>query len=305
MHRKIESLTAITYNLAKERFGLIEQRSQPQPPRQPNRREREICRLRSEIKILNKQFKIGPPAEREGIKDKSKLRDQMCKLRRAEYLRRQRKKKAKRRMQFLKDPFSFTRTLLGQRKSGTLSSSKSEVEEFLRDAHSYPFRGGGLGQNHSIKKPEKPSVELNTKEPTWQEMQDIIQKAKASVAPGPSGIPYKIYKQCPQLLKRLWRILRKIWAKGSVPPSWKLAEGCFVPKEEGSSSIAQFRTIFLLSVECKIFFSVLAKRLTSYMIQKSIHQYFHTERRWSRLFRVPGAHFNDQPTDPRGKAEEK
>ncbi|KAG1925127.1 hypothetical protein F2P79_025744 [Pimephales promelas] len=262
VHRKIESLTAVTYNLAKERFGPIEQRSQPQSPRQPNRREREIHSLRSEIKTLNKQFKIGPPAEREGIKDlTSKLRDQMW------------KKKAKRRMQFLKDPFSFTRTLLGQRKSGTLSSSKSEVEEFLREAHSDPFRGGGLGQNNSIRKPEEPSVELNTKEPTWQEMQDIIRKAKASAAPGPSGIPYKVYKHCPQLLKRLWRILRKIWAKGSVPPSWKLAEGCFVPKEEGSSSIAQFRTISLLSVECKIFFSVLAKRLTSYMTQ---NQYINT-----------------------------
>ena len=62
-------------------------------------------------------------------------------------------------------------------------------------------------------------------------------------------------------------ILRKIWAKGTIPASWKLAEGCIVPKEEGSSAIAQFRTISLLSVECKIFFSVLAKRITSYMTQ--------------------------------------
>lgn len=227
------------YKLAKERFGPIEQRSQPQPPRQANRREREICCPRCEIKILNKQFKVSPPAEREGIKDlTSKLRDQMCKLRRAEYLRQQRRKKEKRQRQFVKDPHSFTRTLLGQQKSGTLSNSKSEVEEILRDAHSDPCRNRGLGQNHNVRKPGKSSIEL--KEPTWQEMQDIIRKAKASVAPGPSSIPYKVYKQCPKL-KRLWKILSKIWAKGLVPPSWKLAEGCFVPKEEGSSPLPNLR----------------------------------------------------------------
>lgn len=46
-----------------------------------------------------------------------------------------------------------------------------------------------------------------------------------------------IKKCCPKLLRRLWKMLRKIWGKGTVPPSWKLAKGCFVLKEEGSSTI--------------------------------------------------------------------
>nr|XP_033488803.1 uncharacterized protein LOC117260806 [Epinephelus lanceolatus] len=121
--------------------------------------------------------------------------------------------------------------------------------------------------NLAKERPGKPSTELNTKEPMWQEVQDIVRKAKSSAAPGPSGIPYKVYKKCPKLLRRLWKIMRKIWAKGTIPPSWKLAEGCFVPKEEGSSAISQFRTISLLNVECKIFFSALARRITSYMTQ--------------------------------------
>ena len=40
-----------------------------------------------------------------------------------------------------------------------------------------------------------------------------------------------------------------------------------MPKEENSSTIDRFRTISLLSVEGKIFFSVLAKRMTSYMTE--------------------------------------
>lgn len=95
----------------------------------------------------------------------------------------------------------------------------------------------------------------------------MVKKAQAALAPGPSGIPYKVYKNCPKLLRWLWKLLWRIWKKGTVPQSWKRAEGRFVPKKEASLNISQFRTISLLRVECKIFFSVLAKRMTTYMIE--------------------------------------
>jgi len=50
-----------------------------------------------------------------------------------------------------------------------------------------------------------------------------------------------------------------------IPDSWKRAEGCFTPKEKESRTVKQFRTISLLSVECKIFFAVMAKKLTTYL----------------------------------------
>ena len=48
--------------------------------------------------------------------------------------------------------------------------------------------------------------------------------------------------------------------------SWMEAEGCFIPKEDQSSQLKQFRTISLLNVEGKIFLAVLARRLTSFML---------------------------------------
>lgn len=36
----------------------------------------------------------------------------------------------------------------------------------------------------------------------------------ASAAPGPSRVPYKIYKQCPRLMHRLWRLIRILWGGG-------------------------------------------------------------------------------------------
>ena len=102
-------------------------------------------------------------------------------------------------------------------------------------------------------------------EPTLGEVKDIIKKARFGSAPGPNAIPYKVYKMCPRILKRLWRLLRVVWRKGEVPEAWKEAEGIFTPKEKNSKTVNQFRTISLLNVEGKVFFAVLAKRLTSYL----------------------------------------
>ncbi|KAI8501656.1 hypothetical protein Bbelb_209270 [Branchiostoma belcheri] len=275
VERKVESLTAITYNLARERFGVEEKKKKSQQTtKQPNRREREIRQLRREIKALNKKYKRGPASEKEGIKQLTcQLRERLCRLRRAENVRKQRKQRANKRAQFVKDPFRFTKSLLGEAKSGRLASGREEVEEFLREAHNDELRHEALEENSRIKPVPVPTKPLDTSEPTWKEVQDVVRKARAGSAPGPSGIPYKVYKKCPLLLRRLWRLLRRIWGKGVIPTSWKRAEGCFIPKEVDSSAINQFRTISLLCVECKIYFSVLARRLVTYITE---NQYIDT-----------------------------
>ena len=48
-----------------------------------------------------------------------------------------------------------------------------------------------------------------------------------------------------------------------------LLEGIFTPKEWNSKTVNQFRTISLLNVEGKIFFAILAKRLTSFLTGNS------------------------------------
>lgn len=67
------------------------------------------------------------------------------------------------------------------------------------------------------------------------------------------------------LLHKLCKLQRKIWSKGSIPSTCKVAEGCFVLK--GSAEISLFQTISLLSIEAKIFLSVLARRMTTYMME--------------------------------------
>ena len=94
----------------------------------------------------------------------------------------------------------------------------------------------------------------------------MVRKARSGSAPGPNGIPYKVYKKCPKVLRKVWQLFRVMWRKGTIPSCWKEAEGCFVPKEKDAKTIGQFRTIPLLNVEGKIFLSVLAKRISVYMV---------------------------------------
>ena len=94
----------------------------------------------------------------------------------------------------------------------------------------------------------------------------MVTKARTGSAPGPNGLMYKVYKKCPKLLVRLWKLLKVVWRKGVIASCWQIAEGCFVPKEENSKELNQFRTISLLNVEGKIFFAVLARRLTTYLV---------------------------------------
>ena len=95
-------------------------------------------------------------------------------------------------------------------------------------------------------------------------MVGIVKKARAASAPGPNGVPYKVYKNCQRLTRHLWKLIRVIWRRGRLADSWYKAEGCFIPKEENSEGLKQCRT--MLNVEGKICLAGLARRMTNYML---------------------------------------
>lgn len=58
-----------------------------------------------------------------------------------------------------------------------------------------------------------------------------------------------------------------------------------VPKEENSTNIEQFRTISLLSVKGKIFFSIVTQPLTEYLLK---NKYINTSVQKGEITGVPG-----------------
>ncbi|XP_054628013.1 uncharacterized protein LOC129179159 [Dunckerocampus dactyliophorus] len=267
--RRLQTITTIIVTYGTERFG-VEERKSTRPNYTMNRRAEKIHQLRQELRSLARQYKAASEEEKPPLAElRNIIRRKLTTLRRAEWHRRRRRERARKRTAFIADPFGFIKQLLGQKRSGHLACSKEEVDYFLKNNLSDPEREQDLGPLSALLDIPSPTVDFNTGEPTWKEIQDVVAAARSRSAPGPSGVPYKVYKRCPGLLRILWKTLRVIWRRGAVADQWRLAEGVWIPKEENSTKLEQFRTISLLSVEGKIFFSILSRRLTDFLLKNA------------------------------------
>nr|XP_014269084.2 uncharacterized protein LOC106676625 [Maylandia zebra] len=266
---RLKTMTTIIVSYASERFGLIE-KCNNKTPYTMNRRAMKIHQLRQELRSLKKQFKNADAEEKQALEELHNiLRKKLITLRRAEWHRRRGRERARKRAAFIADPFRFSKQLLGVKRSGQLECSAEEVNNFLHETTSDPLREQDLGPNKALINPVPPSVEFKLTEPSLKEVCEVIKAARSASSPGPSGVPYLVYKRCPELLRHLWKILKVIWRRGRVADQWRCAEGVWIPKEEDSKNINQFRSISLLSVEGKVFFSVVSRRLTEFLLRNN------------------------------------
>ncbi|KAL7891878.1 hypothetical protein AOLI_G00013540 [Acnodon oligacanthus] len=214
--QRLQNMTTIIISLAAERFGLEEKRS-GNLPYTMNNRSKKIHQLRQELKSLKRRFEeareeeMGPLAELRNI-----LRKKLMTLRRAERHRRRRKERARKRA-----AFGFTKQLLRKKRNGQLTYSKAKIDCHLRDTFCDRSRDQDLGPCQHLIDPPAPTLDFDGKEPSWKEIQEVIKKARASSAPVPSGVPYRVYKNCQKLLHRLWKILKVIWRRGKVAQQWR------------------------------------------------------------------------------------
>ncbi|KAJ8352263.1 hypothetical protein SKAU_G00237390 [Synaphobranchus kaupii] len=263
VEKKLEKMGDLVYSYGKERFGVKEQVSKKdRPPPPKSRRLQEIQRLVKERRGLKKLWKKATEEERDGINLlQEDLKQRLSRLRRAENLRKRRKKKEKARTDFYKHPFKFLKGIFTKEKSGSLKASKEEVEGHLRSIYADELKDQLLLVPTDIPPISPPQHQFDTSPPKLSEVKEAVKKARSASAPGPNGVPYCVYKNAPDVLKLLWRNMRVAWEKQIIPKAWRRAGGVLIPKEKNSTTIEQFRQINLLNVEGKIFFSVLAKRM--------------------------------------------
>ncbi|XP_052093724.1 uncharacterized protein LOC127729844 [Mytilus californianus] len=265
--RKMRAMTSIIYSVGKDRFGLMISEKREMTQGQSNRRQRKIKELRGDLRRLKKRYRDAMEVERLPLQQlRKETRGKLKTLTRAETHRRDRKKRAKERAQFTAHPFQYMKRLFGARGSGKLENSKEGVEKHLRKTHSDVRREEDLEECEKLATPEEPKEQFDESELKFKEVQDVLKKARAASAPGPNGIQYRVYKNCPKLTRRLWKLLRVVWRRRKMIDAWYKAEGCFIPKEENSRTVEQFRTISLLNIEGKIFLAVLAKRTTRFLL---------------------------------------
>ncbi|CAJ1075238.1 LOW QUALITY PROTEIN: uncharacterized protein LOC109089580 [Xyrichtys novacula] len=265
-------MSTFIISIASDRFGTKEHRTSKTSTATPipNRREVKITQLRQELRSLRCRYRKANEEEKVALAElRDVVRERLTTLRRAEWHRKRGKERTRKRSAFIANPFEFTKKLLGEKRSGQLSCPEDVINRYISNTYSDGMREQDLGHCAALICPPEPSTLFNINEPTLKEVKEVIKSARTSSAPGPSGVPYKVFKHCPRLLERLWKILRTIWRRGRVPQQWRYAEGVWIPKEENASNIEQFRTISLLSVECKIFFKIVSNRLMGFLLKNT------------------------------------
>ncbi len=182
---------------------------------------------------LCKRWRKADESEKEGLKALwDEIRRRLANLWRAERIRRQRKRKEMEISSFFRNPFRCAHGLLEEKTSGILDVSKEEPQEYIRTQYSDPVRNKPLGSPGYVPRPSEPSVLFNESPPKFSKVRQVIQRARSASAPGPNGIPYKLYKSCPRVLKLLRTLMRITWTKQTIPSEWQRAVAVYIPKQQ-------------------------------------------------------------------------
>ncbi|GFN85219.1 reverse transcriptase [Plakobranchus ocellatus] len=266
LEHKLATFGDIVYQICLDTFGA--KQTQTKCPPQRSRRQLEMDTLRKQKRKLKNQIRAASSEETNGLLVIwRQLKARHSALSRAESARKKRSQKRKNQERFIRDPFQFARQLFQQPKSGTLTVEREELETHLKKTYSDPTREILLEETTGLVWPAAPGTKFDSKPPSLQEVIAVVSKARAKSAPGPNGVPYLLYKRCPNVLKKLHKMLRSAWKNIKISKEWMTADGVYIPKEQDSRGINQFLPISLLNVDGKIFFSVMASRLTKYLTE--------------------------------------
>ena len=163
-----------------------------------NQRAVKIHKIRQELKSLSKQYKEAseeqrpPLAELQAILRKRLMSRMAPKAPNGE---------SQEMCFFYTSPFGLTKSLLGQKQVGNLVCSKEELDRHIQNTFSDPIRQTELGRCNILVEPLPPTKDFDTRKPLLMEVLEIVRKARSSLAPGPCGNSYKVYKYCSLLLK--------------------------------------------------------------------------------------------------------
>ena len=203
MESKLNRIGDILYDECRGRFGVAADKRRS-GPMQKGRRERDIEQLVKRRRQLRKQWRKASREEKEGLKLLwEEVKKNLAGLRKAERIRKRRRRKEKERSNFFKNPFKHARQLLEDKRSGKLEITRSELENYIKKQYSDPEKATPLGSPGYVPRPAPPAFLFNAALPKLSEVADVVRRARAASAPGPNGIPYKLYKYCPGVLRHL------------------------------------------------------------------------------------------------------
>jgi hypothetical protein len=241
-------------------------------PDRPCKLERKLVdkrrALRKEHKVAKSAggFKSDHQAKQAG-REFSYVLDQIKRIRKIRKLKADQRTQHFEQQKFRKDPWGYAKDLFNPPSAGEPDFGVEEATEYFANLYSHKGRSGVFEALPEWARPALPTFQFDLKDPTLKDMQEAVRGKRNKNAPGINAITFLVYKKCPELLKYLTKIIRRVWKLRRIPVSWQCALVVLIAKSSNLKLPSEFRPIALLNAEGRIFFTLMQWRLSDYMVK--------------------------------------
>ena len=267
--------TDIVYNTAVAICGLEQKQEKRQAFNQVKRPPKLLQQLKLAKKNARKEFRR---AKRGGTDVLAAYKEFMKAVRAHHDLVKSLKKSEKERKKytecekFLSNPHRYAKNLLNPPAKGKPKFSRDIANEYFKQTYSDSDRSFTYQPPFDLPRPPLPEHPFNVQFASFEEFSTICWRKSNSSAPGPNGIPYLLYKRCPETRKILWSLLQRMWKEKFIPKEFQIGRVCLLAKSEDASHPKSMRPISILNSEGRLFWTVFHSRLSKFMIENKYIQ---------------------------------
>ena len=185
------------------------------------------------------------------------------------------RKQANEQRKFTADRYRYSKELFDPPNSATPTFGVDEAYRHFTKTNTDNDRSAVLQPLAGWKRPPEPTHAFQSLPPTLEQLKAAVACKKSKCAPGINAIPYIVYKKCPEILRFLLQIFKRVWKDKAIPVSWQRGVIVLIPKSSTTdlADPKEFRPIALLNSEGRLFFTLMEWRLSDYMIRNG---YFDT-----------------------------
>ena len=189
---------------------------------------------------------------------------------------------------FRENPYKAGKALHDPKSQATLQVDQATLDEHKYSSVSDPLHDVPLEDLKGLLPTPNLSKSFNFSSLKYDDFKHLLCTQHNASSPGLNGIPYKVYKKCPQIGTFLFNLFKCCIKNCVVPIQWRYAKEIYIPKSKTpvSSNIKDFRPIALLNVEGKLLFRLISKRLQSHIITNN--KLINTSIQKGCMEKVPG-----------------
>jgi len=224
-------------------------------------------KLRSEFRAKQREGEQSEAQIKQAKRQYGYVLSTIKKLKKARELKISSRKQHNEQMKFKKDPWRYAKDLFHPPSAGQPTFTVDAATEYFTKVYKDEARSAVFKPLPGWKRPHRPTKLFDLNAPKLDQLKEAVRKKRNRNAPGLNSIPFLVYKRCPELLKYLNRIFRRVWESREIPKSWQCALVVLIAKSEVLDSPAEFRPIALLNAEGRLFFTLMQWRLSDFMLK--------------------------------------